>query len=95
MSGENTEKQAPDLDHSVEPGVWRFGKAEKASVIIDAEAYFEHMQAAMLEARRRIMLIGWDFDTRIHLARSALVQTACRCFPAETAGQFPDVACAA
>ncbi|WBY15559.1 phospholipase D-like domain-containing protein [Erythrobacteraceae bacterium WH01K] len=69
MSGENTEKQAPDLDHSVEPGVWRFGKAEKASVIIDAEAYFEHMQAAMLEARRRIMLIGWDFDTRIHLSQ--------------------------
>ncbi|MXO60073.1 phospholipase [Altererythrobacter salegens] len=27
------------------------------------------MQQAMLKARRRIMLIGWDFDTRIHLGR--------------------------
>ncbi|MXO73709.1 phospholipase [Altererythrobacter aerius] len=26
------------------------------------------MQTAMLQARRRIMLVGWDFDTRIHLA---------------------------
>ena len=69
MSGENPEDQAPDLDHSVEPGVWRYAKAERASVIVDAEGYFEHMQQAMLKARRRIMLIGWDFDTRIHLSQ--------------------------
>nr|WP_305098607.1 phospholipase D-like domain-containing protein [Croceibacterium sp. D39] len=27
------------------------------------------MQQAMLKAQRRILLIGWDFDTRIHLGR--------------------------
>ncbi|NVD44238.1 phospholipase [Altererythrobacter sp. HHU K3-1] len=27
------------------------------------------MQAAMLQARKRILLIGWDFDTRIHLTQ--------------------------
>jgi phosphatidylserine/phosphatidylglycerophosphate/cardiolipin synthase-like enzyme len=50
-----------------EEGVWRYAHAEKASVIIDAADYFAHMQAAMLAARQRIFLIGWDFDTRIHL----------------------------
>lgn len=55
-------------DHSAEPGVWRFAKVERASVIVDAEDYFALMQKAMLKAKCRIMLIGWDFDTRIHLA---------------------------
>jgi phosphatidylserine/phosphatidylglycerophosphate/cardiolipin synthase-like enzyme len=36
-------------------------------VIVDAEDYFHLMQQAMLKARKRILLIGWDFDTRIHL----------------------------
>ena len=48
--------------------VWRYAHADRASVIVDAEAYFLHMQAAMLAARKRIFLIGWDFDTRIHLS---------------------------
>ena len=60
------EHSDPD-DESVQPGVWRFAHAERASVIIDAEEYFHHMQQAMLQAERRIVLIGWDFDTRIHL----------------------------
>jgi phosphatidylserine/phosphatidylglycerophosphate/cardiolipin synthase-like enzyme len=36
-------------------------------VIVDAQDYFALMQQAMLKARRRILLVGWDFDTRIHL----------------------------
>ena len=54
-------------DSSVEPGVWRYAMATRVRVIIDAEAYFDLMQQAMLKARQRILLIGWDFDTRIHL----------------------------
>ena len=37
------------------------------SVIVDADAYFSNARLAMLNATRRIMLIGWDFDARIHL----------------------------
>ncbi len=48
-------------------GIWRYAKAERASVIVDAADYFVLMQEAMLKARKRIFLIGWDFDTRIHL----------------------------
>ena len=56
------------VDDSVEPGVWRYARARRARVVIDAENYFDHMQQAMLGARERILMIGWDFDTRIHLS---------------------------
>jgi phosphatidylserine/phosphatidylglycerophosphate/cardiolipin synthase-like enzyme len=56
-------------DTSVAPGVWRFAMATRVRVIVDAEAYFDLMQQAMTKARQRILLIGWDFDTRIHLTR--------------------------
>ncbi len=56
-------------DSSVEPGVWRYVHARRVRVVIDGEAYFDLIQRAMLKARQRILLIGWDFDTRIHLTR--------------------------
>lgn len=59
----------PEGDDSVEPGVWRYARADRVSVIIDAENYFRLMQAAMLKARKQIMLVGWDVDTRIHLTQ--------------------------
>ena len=48
---------------------WCVERATRASVIIDAEAYFRQARAAMMKARRRIMLIGWDFDPAISLIR--------------------------
>jgi phosphatidylserine/phosphatidylglycerophosphate/cardiolipin synthase-like enzyme len=60
--------QAPFDDSSVEPGVWRYARASRASVIVDAADYFALMQHAMMKARREILLIAWDFDTRIHLS---------------------------
>ena len=50
---------------------WRIERATRASVIVDADEYFRLARAAMLKARRRIMLIGWDFDARIVLDRRA------------------------
>ncbi len=44
---------------------WRIERANRFAVIIDAADYFRTAKAAMLKAQRRIMLIGWDFDTRI------------------------------
>ena len=46
---------------------WRIERAERFAVIVDAEAYFRIARRAMLQAKRRIMLIGWDFDARIVL----------------------------
>ncbi|HEX7742775.1 MAG TPA: phospholipase D-like domain-containing protein [Sphingobium sp.] len=48
---------------------WRIARAARASVIVDADCYFRHARAVMLKAKRRIMLIGWDFDAGISLIR--------------------------
>ncbi|WP_340586183.1 phospholipase D-like domain-containing protein [Erythrobacter alti] len=56
-------------DESVEAGVWRYAHARRVRVVVDGEDYFDLIQQAMLKARQRILLIGWDFDTRIHLSR--------------------------
>jgi phosphatidylserine/phosphatidylglycerophosphate/cardiolipin synthase-like enzyme len=47
---------------------WRYARASRAHVVIDAAAYFELMYEAMLRAQQRIFLISWDFDSRIRLA---------------------------
>jgi phosphatidylserine/phosphatidylglycerophosphate/cardiolipin synthase-like enzyme len=57
-----------DGDSSLEPGVWRYAKATRASLVVDGADYFHLMQQAMFGARQRILMIGWDFDTRIHLS---------------------------
>ncbi|RVQ65290.1 phospholipase [Croceicoccus ponticola] len=54
---------------SVESGVWRYEHAERAHVVVDAADYFSIMQTTMMNAKKRIFLIGWDFDTRIALGR--------------------------
>lgn len=56
-----------DPDSGISPSVWRYVRASRAHVVVDAADYFDVMQTAMRRARQRIMLIGWDFDTRIHL----------------------------
>jgi phosphatidylserine/phosphatidylglycerophosphate/cardiolipin synthase-like enzyme len=70
-------------DASVEPGVWRYARARRVRVIIDGEDYFNLVQQAMLKARQRILLIGWDFDTRIHLTQGR------RWFEKGTTSQYP------
>ncbi len=50
---------------------WRIERAGRAALIVDAANYFRLARQAMLGARKQILLIGWDFDTRIALAREA------------------------
>lgn len=49
---------------------WRIARADKASVIIDACDYYRVIRQAMLQAKHRILIIGWDFDPRIKLDRT-------------------------
>lgn len=56
-----------ELAPAGERSVWRHVHATRAHVVVDAADYFLLMQEAMLRARQRIMLIGWDFDTRVRL----------------------------
>jgi phosphatidylserine/phosphatidylglycerophosphate/cardiolipin synthase-like enzyme len=50
------------------PNLWRTEQADRFAVIVDAERYFEVARLALLQARKRIMLVGWDFDARIRLS---------------------------
>jgi phosphatidylserine/phosphatidylglycerophosphate/cardiolipin synthase-like enzyme len=46
---------------------WRIELCSRASVIVDAADYYHLIKEAMTAARSRILIIGWDFDTRIAL----------------------------
>ena len=46
---------------------WRVERADRASLVVDAADYFHLARRAMLSAEKQILLIGWDFDTRICL----------------------------
>lgn len=50
---------------------WRVEHANRVKVIIDAADYYHIVHGLMSRAKRRILLIGWDFDTRIALERDA------------------------
>lgn len=46
---------------------WRIEKAERFAFIVDANDYYRFAKQAILNARHSVMLIGWDFDSRIEL----------------------------
>ena len=46
---------------------WRVEPVKRAAVIVDADDYYRLVRQAMMNAREQILLIGWDFDTRIYL----------------------------
>ncbi len=58
-------------DDLIRPGrnCWRIEEATRAAVIIDADDYFLFVRDAMMKARRRIIMIGWDFDSELVLDR--------------------------
>jgi phosphatidylserine/phosphatidylglycerophosphate/cardiolipin synthase-like enzyme len=46
---------------------WRRGRARRAAFLIDTEAYFTAVFAAITRARRSILLLGWGFDPRTRM----------------------------
>ena len=62
-------KPAPAKSAS-SPTNWKVANADRVAFVVDGEEYFQAVRAAMLLARKRIILIGWDFDTRIVLPRA-------------------------
>ncbi|GGE49095.1 phospholipase [Agaricicola taiwanensis] len=53
----------------VRPGqnAWRVERAERASVLVDGANYYENLEAVLRKARKRIVILGWDFDGRVRL----------------------------
>ncbi|HEV7263453.1 MAG TPA: phospholipase D-like domain-containing protein [Falsiroseomonas sp.] len=58
--------RAPPL---LRPGetCWRIEPAHRVALLLDAAACFAAMKAALLAARRSVLLLGWEFDPRTRL----------------------------
>lgn len=50
-----------------EDAVWRWGRAERAAMLVDSAAYFAAALELLNKARKSITLLGWGFDPRTRL----------------------------
>ena len=46
---------------------WKIANASRVKFLIDGAAYFSALADALEQARESILILGWDFDSRIHL----------------------------
>ena len=46
---------------------WRLEPADRAAFLIDGAAYYRAFREAAIQAERSIMILGWDFDSRIRM----------------------------
>jgi phosphatidylserine/phosphatidylglycerophosphate/cardiolipin synthase-like enzyme len=51
---------------------WRIRRADRAAFLIDGAAYFLHLKAALAQARRSILIVGWDIHSRLRLTPQEL-----------------------
>jgi len=48
---------------------WRLARARRAAWLVDGAAYFEALARAIERARHSVLLVGWDFHSRVRLRR--------------------------
>lgn len=48
---------------------WRRVRADRVALLVDGEQYYAALKSALLRARRSILWLGWDFDSRTLLTR--------------------------
>ena len=46
---------------------WRVARADRAAFLIDADAYFTAFRQVVGQARERVIIMGWDVDSRVRL----------------------------
>ena len=46
---------------------WRIERADRLAFLVDAAAYFAAVRSAIAQAKRSVLILGWDFDSRIRL----------------------------
>jgi phosphatidylserine/phosphatidylglycerophosphate/cardiolipin synthase-like enzyme/uncharacterized membrane protein YdjX (TVP38/TMEM64 family) len=53
----------------LQPGrnCWRIERAHRFSLLIDADAYFSALRAAIRAARHSVYILSWDIDSRVRL----------------------------
>ena len=55
----------------IRPGknCWRSDRAERLGMVVDGEDYFRALAEVLPQARRSILVVGWEFDSRTRLLR--------------------------
>lgn len=55
--------------HLLQPGrnCWRIEHAQRFAMLVDADAYFRAVRAAIRKARHSIYILSWDIDSRTRL----------------------------
>ena len=48
---------------------WRMAHAGRTAFLVDGDAYYRALRAALLNAREQVIVLGWDIDGRLELAR--------------------------
>ena len=59
-------KPCPEVS---EPSYHRKARAQEAGVLVDACDYYRAFANAAASATRSILMLGWQFDSRVHLVR--------------------------
>ncbi len=49
---------------------WRRERAQRVALLVDGEDYFEAVAAATARAQSQILMLGWDFHSRVRLRRN-------------------------
>lgn len=52
---------------------WRRVRANRVALLVDGEAYFAAFARAVQHARRSVMILGWDIESRVPLFRDGLI----------------------
>ena len=50
--------------------VWRIEETSRAAILVDPASYFGAVRAALLKAKSRVLIIGWDIHSRTRLVGS-------------------------
>lgn len=63
------------LSRRTAPPILPTVRADRVAYLVDADAYFHALVAAMVRARRSIVILGWDIDARAQLPNPWLPHT--------------------
>ncbi|MEQ9332997.1 VTT domain-containing protein [Thalassobaculum sp.] len=64
----NAEHPAAAPALNLERAAWRVARAGRARLLVDGAGYFGVLREVLKRARRRIVIVGWDIDSRTPLA---------------------------
>jgi phospholipase D1/2 len=80
----------------LDPGrnCWRLAKASRFALLIDGSNYYQTLAQCLEQARRTVVIVGWDLDSRVRLGPAGgeeqLIPPLSEFFPA-VAAQNPDL----